>query len=103
MTDNATPMPGTALPWRATDDFACQMIGTKEADICEMQDWPLEFIPEQQANAAYIVWACNNAPALLSALEKATDAIFAAGLTADNTETWRAARAAIASAGGRNG
>lgn len=123
MTDN-TPMPGTALPWAISYgfDLSGERIGPKRASYVAPAD-PPERIgiklatpwiegawdddPEAEANAAYIVWAANNAQALLSALEDLVGWLESNQRTIDGEfsmdELLEAARTAIATAGGRNG
>ena len=50
--------------------------------------------------AATMIEAANTIEALLEALTHLADTVFASGLTADNSDEWLAARAAIASAQG---
>jgi hypothetical protein len=73
MTPNPTPTPGTPLPWAHDSGPALSgryhtVVGNDDDEpmICELYEGSDE---NRAQDAAYIVWACNNAPALLSALE----------------------------------
>ena len=60
----SAPQPGTPLPWRTEIDnvFAGPDNNSTYVADCAPMGGPVEGRPEQVANAAYIVHACNNYP-----------------------------------------
>lgn len=114
-----TPMPGTALPWRVDPVMAwISPLADHDAPVCALRVETDGENREGEAlqDAAYIVWACNNAPALLSALEEGVALIDELNERATSRAfyginqvlhaklcTVRATLARTALAGGRNG
>jgi len=75
--------PGTPLPWVAHPEMAwvTSAHAPNDAPVCALcvESYGVNREPEAEANARYIVTACNAYPSLLAALKEAREAL--AGIT----------------------